>query len=124
MERAHHVLSASARGPDALPDAGLRRRRPAAHVAAALAGIGRAFGAARGGARARRRSGDDDTSDDRLAGFPFRRWNRAERQIAPPLVVEVDGGDLQVGGLPSSWTAAEDRAGGQRGGAGRRRWCG
>jgi hypothetical protein len=34
-----------------------------------------------------------------LAGFPFRRWSAAERAKAPPLVVEVDGKDLVVGGL-------------------------
>jgi hypothetical protein len=34
-----------------------------------------------------------------LDSFPFRRWNRAERRLAPPLVVEVDGADLAAGAL-------------------------
>jgi hypothetical protein len=32
-------------------------------------------------------------------GFPVKLWNRAEHKIAPPLVVEVSGEDLAVGGL-------------------------
>jgi hypothetical protein len=67
-------------------------------VARALAEAGRAFGAARAVELARAGRYTSEVLDS-VGGFPFRRWNRAERQIAPPLVVEVTGGALQVGGL-------------------------
>jgi len=67
-------------------------------VRSALSARGRVFAAARGVELIRRGRGQGSTADEH-GGFPFRLWNRAERQIAPPLVVEVDGGDLQVGGL-------------------------
>lgn len=68
-------------------------------VAQRLSRIGRAFGAAqavellRSGRFARGR--DEALLDE----FPFTRWTRAERRIAPPLVVEINGGDLLAGGL-------------------------
>jgi hypothetical protein len=68
-------------------------------VAHALAYAGRAFAAAQVVARirgGRARAGDGALPHD---GFPFRRWNRAERQIAPPLVVELEGADLHPAGL-------------------------
>lgn len=34
-----------------------------------------------------------------LRSFPFRRWNRAERRMAPPIVIEVDGADLSGSAL-------------------------
>lgn len=68
-------------------------------VATALAEAGRAFGAARVVDLARTGRYDAATHDEFLATFPPRMWNRAERQIAPPLVVTVDGSDLRVGGL-------------------------
>ena len=67
-------------------------------VRSALAARGRAFAVARGAELIRTGRGHAAATDEH-GGFPFRLWNRAERQIAPPLVVEVDGGDLQVGGL-------------------------
>jgi hypothetical protein len=65
----------------------------------ALAEIGRAFGAARSFELARQGRLKDGDRDSYIGGFPFRRWNRAERQIAPPLVVELDGHDAQACGL-------------------------
>lgn len=68
-------------------------------VGTALAEAGRGFGAlvlaelARSG---RYRSADHDRLLDPLA---FRDWNRAERRFAPPLVIRVDGADLQAGAL-------------------------
>lgn len=63
-----------------------------------LARAGRVFGAARAATRAR--NGTGSLSDEALlAAFAFRDWNRAEKQIAPPLIVELDGGDLRAGGL-------------------------
>jgi hypothetical protein len=34
-----------------------------------------------------------------FSSFPFAEWNATERRIAPPLVVMVDGKDLNVAGL-------------------------
>lgn len=68
-------------------------------ITGALAEVGRAFGAARVVDLARTGRYDAATHDPFLATFPARMWNRAERQIAPPLVVAVDGADLRVGGL-------------------------
>ncbi len=70
-----------------------------AEVDRALADAGRAFGAARLFELARAGKYVATEHDPMLAGFPFRRWSAAERAKAPPLVVEVDGKDLVVGGL-------------------------
>jgi hypothetical protein len=67
-------------------------------VRSALATRGRAFAVARGAEVIRSGRGQTAATDEQ-GGFPFPLWNRAERQIAPPLVVDVAGGDLQVGGL-------------------------
>lgn len=61
----------------------------------ALARAGRAFGAGRSVERARSGGEAVDYED----GFGPVRWNRAERTVAPPLVVEVDGADLRPAGL-------------------------
>ena len=37
--------------------------------------------------------------DSHLFTFPFARWNRGERLLAPPLIVEVDGADLRAESL-------------------------
>ena len=68
-------------------------------VNGALARAGRAFGAAQTVELVRTGRFRVDEHGDQLYAFPFRRWNRAERQIAPPLVVEVDGADLRAGVL-------------------------
>jgi hypothetical protein len=65
----------------------------------ALADAGRAFGAARLFELARAGKYVEAEHDPMLSAFPFRRWSAAERAKAPPLVVEVDGKDLVVGGL-------------------------
>lgn len=70
-----------------------------AEVARALTEIGRVFAAARAVELARTGRYTADQADDSAAGFAFRHWNRAERQIAPPLIVELDGADLQAGAL-------------------------
>lgn len=64
-------------------------------VRAALARAGRAFGAGR--AVESVRSGSSPVPYGK--GFGPEQWNRAERGIAPPLVVEVEGADLRVAGL-------------------------
>lgn len=64
-------------------------------VRQALAVAGRAFGAGRAVENAR--AGTPST--DYAAGFDPLLWNRAERTVAPPLVVEMDGSDLRPTGL-------------------------
>jgi hypothetical protein len=61
----------------------------------ALARAGAAFGAGR--AVENLRTGA--TPAPYVEGFSPDRWNRAERAIAPPLVVELDGADLRPAGL-------------------------
>jgi hypothetical protein len=65
-------------------------------VARALAAVGRAFGAARVAELARAGRYREADHDALLESFPFRRWSRAERAIAPPLVVHVNGRDLRA----------------------------
>lgn len=67
-------------------------------VRTALAARGRVFAVARGAEQIRSGRAKAESADE-AGGFPFRLWNRAERQIAPPLVIVVDGGDLLVSGL-------------------------
>lgn len=100
LHRAIATLRAVAdRGPDAflvdLPKGG----RLGAKVGDALAEFGRAFGAViltdvvRGG---RYQASEHDRLLDPL---DFHSWSKAERRFAPPLIVSLDGADLQVGAL-------------------------
>ncbi|HKK26762.1 MAG TPA: hypothetical protein VKB18_01650 [Gemmatimonadota bacterium] len=71
---------------------------------AVLAGLGRlgaAFGAARAAELARegRRVDAAGEAPDPLFSLPPASWNRAERGIAPPLVVETPGSKLRAGEL-------------------------
>jgi hypothetical protein len=68
-------------------------------VAGGLARAGRAFGAARTVDTAMRGQENPGFTGASAEGFPVKLWNRAEHRIAPPLVVEVSGEDLAVGGL-------------------------
>jgi hypothetical protein len=61
----------------------------------ALARSGRAFGAGRAVERARSGGKPVEFAD----GFGPSRWNRAERTVAPPLIVDVEGADLTPAGL-------------------------
>lgn len=65
----------------------------------ALDHVGRVFGAARAIELARAGLFDPEEHNSFLAHLPFRKWNRAERQLAPPLVVEVEPDDLLPAGL-------------------------
>jgi hypothetical protein len=100
LERAHEALQRIGTAAD---DFFVRRVPPGgdlrAQVGAALAEIGEAFAAARTAENVRLGRYPSEEADFEREGFPFRRWNRAERQIAPPLIVAVSGRDLQVGGL-------------------------
>jgi hypothetical protein len=64
-------------------------------VDAALGEAGRAFGAVLAFQAAKTKGFRADHHAGLMKRFPFGRWNRAERLLAPPLVVEVDGGDLR-----------------------------
>lgn len=68
-------------------------------AADALARLGRAFGAARVAEAARSGRPAPGVDGDPLVAFPSRLWNRAERTVAPPLVVRVPGEDLRAGAL-------------------------
>jgi hypothetical protein len=100
LERAHHALRHVAGRADTMFATSVPAGRELlVHVAHALAEIGRAFSAARAFELARRGRPGGDELDGFIGGFAFRHWNRAERQIAPPLVVEVDGADAQAASL-------------------------
>ena len=60
----------------------------------ALAEAGRAFGAARVFLATKAGTYRGEDHHPLLRVFPFAAWSRAERELAPPLVVEVDGADL------------------------------
>lgn len=68
-------------------------------VARGLGRAGRAFGAARTVELARSGKYDEATHGGWTDSFPPTLWSRREKQLAPPLVVEVDGADLRPGGL-------------------------
>jgi hypothetical protein len=65
----------------------------------ALAHFGQAFGAGRAVELARAGMFDLTEHGYLLAPLAFRLWNRAERQLAPPLVIDVRGEDCLPAGL-------------------------
>ena len=65
---------------------------PGALIAERLATLGRAFAAAEAAELVR--SHRHDATAPLPRGLPHARWNRAERAVAPPVVVLVDGADL------------------------------
>jgi hypothetical protein len=71
----------------------------AAIVHEALATSGRAFAAAYAIERIRTGRDAQASEETLLAPLMPERWTRAEREIAPPLVVRVDGSDLNVSGF-------------------------
>ncbi len=71
----------------------------AAAVGAALEEVGRAFGAIQLAELVRGGRYDEQDPDPLRVASDFRRWNRAERRSAPPLVVSVDGADLHAAPL-------------------------
>lgn len=71
-------------------------------VAEAYAGLGRAFAAGRlieAVVERRAVARSNVAAAGEVESLRFRDWTAAERALAPPLVVEVDGADLLVGGL-------------------------
>ncbi len=65
----------------------------------ALADIGRVFGAAHTVELSRTGRYKVAAHAHSLGSFPYARWNRTERRVAPPIIVQVDGSDLRVAGL-------------------------
>jgi hypothetical protein len=65
----------------------------------ALEHLGQAFGAARAVELGRAGMFDLIEHAHLLGPLPFRLWNRAERHLAPPVVVEVAGDDCMPAGL-------------------------
>ncbi|NIP56592.1 MAG: hypothetical protein GWO00_00735 [Gemmatimonadetes bacterium] len=88
---------------DAGPDAFVCRMEEGAGlrdaVAHALGRLGRAFGAARTAELARTGRFRAELHGRYADAFPPTMWNRAERRIAPPLVVRLRGADLRPGAL-------------------------
>ena len=76
-------------------------------VAHALASAGRAFAAAQVVELVRAGRWDPEAHTHLLAPFPYRRWNRAERAIAPPLVIEAEGAALHAGALAEFMDGAQ-----------------
>jgi hypothetical protein len=68
-------------------------------VRARLAAIGGAFGAARLAAARNTMEPITAREDNHLAALPFGEWTAAERRLAPPLVVSVNGADCRPAGL-------------------------
>jgi hypothetical protein len=99
VEEAFDILKAvSAAGNDAFylklqPGARLRDA-----VAARFGEIGRGFAAARVAGLATL-GALNGKADDMLQPLSFDGWNTGERQLAPPLVIELEGADLHAGDL-------------------------
>jgi hypothetical protein len=73
--------------------------RLAPAVGAALAAIGRAFGAVMLAEVVRAGRYAPVEHDRLLDDADFQNWSKAERRFAPPLVIEVDGADMQAAAL-------------------------
>lgn len=65
-------------------------------VERAFAEIGRAFGASRVFRAVKSGTYDAAKHGPLLVGFPFARWSRTERELVPPLVIQIDGADLRA----------------------------
>lgn len=100
MDEAHQLFSSVMQGGrDAfhvrvLPGGDLRDA-----VRDALAELGRAFGMARAVEKAQSHTYRPDEDHHLLHSYPFHRWSPLEKELAPPLVVEVEGADLRAAGL-------------------------
>ena len=65
----------------------------------ALAMVGRAFSAALVFQAVKAGTYRPDQHEPALRTYPFRRWSRHERLLAPPLVVSLEGAELNVASL-------------------------
>ncbi len=69
---------------------------PAEAIRARMATLGSAFGAAALVELVRRRTYDLAQHGLPFEGHPFERWTAGERKLAPPLVIRLDGRDLDA----------------------------
>ncbi|MHB1194620.1 MAG: hypothetical protein ACYC6F_16465 [Longimicrobiales bacterium] len=99
MDRAEHVLAEFAVSTGfhlvSVPKGGDLRDA----VKDALNHVGQVFGASRAVELARSGLFDPAQHNLFLSALPFRKWNREERHLAPPLVVELESEDLVPAGL-------------------------
>lgn len=100
LEEAHEALASLDAADDrvfveTIPERGDLRQA----VEAGLARLGVAFGAARVAELAREGRYRAEAHAEHLHRFPPAAWNRAERGLAPPLVVETPGAVLRAGAL-------------------------
>jgi hypothetical protein len=70
-----------------------------AEVERAIANAGRVFGAVLAFQALRTGVYRSERHDADVVAFPFARWNRSERLLGIPLVVEVDGADVRAEAL-------------------------
>ena len=68
-------------------------------VANRLSDVGRAFAAGRVAGLATMGSLNNSKNNKLLGPLRFADWNTSERQLAPPVVVEIDGADVRAGEL-------------------------
>ncbi len=100
VEGAYKILSEIASGGDGVFRVDVRPgARLGDAVASRLSEIGRAFAAGRVAGMATKGSLNSGNNDRLLGPLDFEVWNTAERQVAPPLAVEIDGADVRAGEL-------------------------
>jgi hypothetical protein len=100
MDEAHQLFGSIMKGGRgsfhvAVPEGGDLRDA----VRDALAELGRAFGMAHAVEKARDHIYQPDKDHYLLHPYPFHRWSPLEKELAPPMVVEVAGSDLRAAGL-------------------------
>ncbi|MGD2153252.1 MAG: hypothetical protein PVG79_08265 [Gemmatimonadales bacterium] len=100
VEEAFEVLNSISTGDDSLFHIKLKKgARLRDAVAGRWAEIGRGFAAARLAGTATAGKLSANGAKGQLEPLGFERWSPTERQLAPPLVVELDGADLHAGDL-------------------------
>lgn len=100
LDRAITVLRAiTARGDEAFVVDLPGGRRLGASIDAALAEFGRAFGAVILAEVVRGGRYQGSAHDRLLDPLEFHAWSKRERRYAPPLIVSLEGADLQAGAL-------------------------
>jgi hypothetical protein len=93
------LMTAEAKGADLLRTRVPRGESLRDGIAGALAETGRVFGVIRRVVPLLEGRGEVVNAGSLPHGYPFALWSRAERGVAPPLFVELDGADLNVAGL-------------------------
>jgi hypothetical protein len=97
VERAAEVLESLLRAGDEEFVVDVRPGdSPAAAIRARMTTLGAAFGAAILVELVRRRSYDPVQHGLPVEGHPFEKWTAGERRLAPPLVIRLDGRDLDA----------------------------